>query len=170
MLSCVLAWGMTSCSFTHREELKHIEQLEEKLLANHSNLAIDEKLFQDRAVYIDSVLMAFKNNYKDTISLELGNQLSRFKSIRKNYTHQVKQFMKHTTEQKELEDQLKALRTDVKKGRMSKNEFKNHFSIEKMDVEALISESELAKKTLYELEPEYSRLVQEISTQLATMK
>ena len=77
--------------------------------------------------------------------------------------------MKHTTEQKELEDQLKALRTDVKKGRMSKNEFKNHFSIEKMDVEALISESELAKKTLYELEPEYSRLVQEISTQLALL-
>ena len=45
----------------------------------------------------------------------------------------------------------------------SKEEFKSYYTTEKIDTEVLVNSSVAVKKALYEVEPEYSRIIQTLS-------
>ena len=67
-------------------------------------------------------------------------------------------------------EQLSALKQDLKAGKLSKQEFKNYFATEKLDVEKLLTSSRLVNKTLYEVEPDYIRITKYLQPFLAKIK
>ncbi len=160
---------MNACS-NRTEELQHIETLENTLIGNKENLNIDIGLFEARRTFMEEVLKAFVNDYKQSISLELGNQLSRFKALKKLYAKHIDVFHTNAKEQEELKAQLDNLRADVKNNAISREEFKGFLSTERRDIEALVASSKQVKKTLYEVEPEYSRISKNLQTILETLE
>lgn len=161
VLSFALLIVTSSCQ-NHKEELKHLGNLQETLESNNEYLDLDIPLFKTRIEFIDKTLRTFRNNYTDTMSLELGNSLSRYKAIKKIYTKNTTQYSKNKKDQMELKTQLENLKTDLNNGKLTKEEFKGFFNTEKTDVLALIESSKYIKKTLYEVEPDYKRITEEL--------
>jgi len=165
-----LFFTMSGCSRIHQEELKHVFAMQDSLTLNQENLLMDISIFNYRAKYIDSVLLVFHNNYTDSMGFEMGNNLSRYKSIRKVYKFNAGKFNSNLKEQSALNEQLSALKQDLKAGKLSKQEFKNYFATEKLDVEKLLTSSRLVNKTLYEVEPDYIRITKYLQPFLAKIK
>ena len=152
-----------SCGVDHKTEVEAIEKLEVSLEGNLKNLEIDDALFSTRIEYIEGVLRYFSNDYSTEISLELGNNLDKLKTLKKIYTKQLNEHASNLKEQGELGTQLTTLKTDISNGAMSKEEFKSYYTTEKIDTEVLLNSSVAVKKALYEVEPEYSRIIQTLS-------
>lgn len=159
----LLSISIYSCSNKYEQELLHIEALTEKLETSKGNFDLDIPLFESRISYIKSTLRFFRNDYKDTISLELGNNLSRYKAISKIYLKKTGEFRSNEKDQNELELQLSNLKADLLNGKLTKDEFKNYYQTEKADIEKLINSSLSVKKNLYEVEPEYSRITKALN-------
>jgi hypothetical protein len=157
--------SLLGCS-KYKEELAHLDKLQEELEANKQEFNIDIHLFEERVKYMDSVLLIFNNFYSDSVSLELGNDLSRYKGIKKIYKMNIGLFNDNVAEQAELEKQLVNLHTDLEGGKLSDDAFKSYFSNEKLDVLKLTTASKAVKKTLYELESEYTRLNENVMTEI----
>ncbi|MFB1012800.1 MAG: hypothetical protein QMC68_03530, partial [Bacteroidia bacterium] len=73
----------------HKTEVEAIEKLEVSLEGNLKNLEIDDALFSTRIEYIEGVLRYFSNDYSTEISLKLGNNLDKLKTLKKIYTKQT---------------------------------------------------------------------------------
>lgn len=153
----------TSCGRSHKTEVDAIEKLEVSLEANLQNLEIDDALFSTRIKYIERVLRYFSNDYYAEMSLELGNNLDKLKSLKKIYAKRLNEHASNLKEQGELVTQLTTLKTDISNGAMSKEEFKSYFNTEKIDTEVLLNSSVAVKKSLYEVEPEYSRILETLT-------
>ena len=152
-----------SCGVDHKTEVEAIEKLEVSLEGNLKNLEIDDALFSTRIEYIEGVLRYFSNDYSTETSLELGNNLDKLKTLKKIYTKQTNEHASNLKEQGELGTQLTTLKTDISNGAMSKEEFKSYYTTEKIDTEVLLNSSVAVKKALYEVEPEYSRIIETLS-------
>jgi hypothetical protein len=161
---------MSSCSSIHSEELAHLSALQDSLQHNQENLAMDVTIFSYRAKYIDSVLLVFHNKYTDSMDLDLGSNLSRYKSIRKVYKHHTGVYNSNVKEQEALKNQLANLEKDLKAGKLTKETFKSYFAAEKLDVEKLTNSSALCKQTLYEVEPDYVRITKYLQPFLVNLK
>lgn len=159
----LMSLSIHSCSNKYEQELLHLEDLTEKLEANKKNFDLDIPLFESRIAYIKSTMRFFRNDYQDSISLELGNNLSRYKGISKIYVKKTGEFKSNLKDQQELEVQLRNLKTDLLNGNLSKEEFKNYYNTEKADIDKLINSSFSVKKNLYEVEPEYSRITKALN-------
>jgi len=153
----------TSCGGKHRAEVAAVEKLEVSLEGNLKNLEIDDALFSTRIEYIESVLRYFSNDYSTEVSLELGNNLDKLKSLKKIYAKRLNEHAHNLKEQGELDTQLTALKTDISNGAMRKEAFKSYFNTEKIDIEVLLNSSVAVKKALYEVEPEYSRIIETLT-------
>jgi len=160
VLACSLIINLASCANSYSEELKHVEELQEVLEANKANLKLDAPLFKLRVEHIESTLRTFTNDYKETMSKELGDNLSKYKNCKKIYARSIKNYDESVKEQEALEVQLSKLKAGLKAGEMSKDEFKTYYRTEKTDVEQLISKSKEVSKRVYEIEPEYTRLTE----------
>tara|TARA_B110000977_G_scaffold3885_1_gene5349 strand:- start:1325 stop:1954 length:630 start_codon:yes stop_codon:yes gene_type:complete len=152
-----------SCGVDHKTEVEAIEKLEVSLEGNLKNLEIDDALFSTRIEYIEGVLRYFSNDYSTETSLELGNNLDKLKTLKKIYAKRLNEQASNLKEQGELGIQLNTLKTDISNGAMSKEEFKSYYTTEKIDTEVLLNSSVAVKKALYEVEPEYSRIIQTLS-------
>ncbi|MBT8326437.1 MAG: hypothetical protein KJP21_01860 [Bacteroidia bacterium] len=156
----------TGCSGGNIEELNRLNELETKLVENQENLNIDIEPFKLRLKEMEKDLSYYKTEAGDTISLEFSQQLSKFDVIRKIYTKNITSFTHSTKEQNELEEQIKNLRLDLEEGNISKEEFKEYFKKEEMDIEALLLESKEIKKALYQVEPDYRRIAKIIEKRM----
>ena len=152
-----------SCGVDHKTEVEAIEKLEVSLEGNLKNLEIDDALFSTRIEYIEGVLRYFSNDYSTETSLELGNNLDKLKTLKKIYAKRLNEHASNLKEQGELGIQLNTLKTDISNGAVSKEEFKSYYTTEKIDTEVLLNSSVAVKKALYEVEPEYSRIIQTLS-------
>jgi hypothetical protein len=152
-----------SCGVDHKTEVEAIEKLEVSLEGNLKNLEIDDALFSTRIEYIEGVLRYFSNDYSTEISLELGNNLEMLKTLKKIYAKRLNEHASNLKEQGELGTQLTTLKTDISNGAISKEEFKSYYTTEKIDTEVLLNSSVAVKKALYEVEPEYSRIIETLS-------
>lgn len=152
----VLLLSITSCN--SGPELAKVAELENLLAQNEPNLKVDDLLFNARLAEMDEMLRAFKNYYKEDMTEELGNELSKFHVIRKIYTKKLADYGIQRKEQEEIIAQVASLKVDVQNGALSKEAFKEYFRRESDDITKLTITSIEIKKTLYELEPEYTRL------------
>ena len=156
-LPLVLLLSFASCN-NHSEELEKIVELESLLAENEENLKVDDMLFNARIAEMEEMLRAFKHHYKDTMTEELGNQLSKFHVLRKIYTKKLADYGVQQKEQAALMNQVVNLKNDVTSGALSKEEVKQYLRQESDDIAKLTIKSKEIKKTLYEIEPEYIRL------------
>lgn len=147
-----------SCTQSASKEKELITQLQEKLDSNQVNLHLDADLFRARAEHIDQTLRTFGNHYKSTMSKELGDNLSKYKNFKKIYLRNAATHSKSMKEQVELVSQLEKLMTDLKDGKLTKDEFKIYYRTEKTDVDILLLKSKDLGMQLYEIEPEYTRI------------
>lgn len=164
-----LLFMITACT-NHKEELAHLSELTDILEANKKNFDLDIPLFETRKEFIESTLNTFRNNYTDTMSLELGNSLSRYKAIKKIYNKNISAFNENLKDQEELEKQLENLKTDLKNNKLTKEEFKAYYNTEKMDVLALVNSCKNVKKILYQVEPDYKRVTEEVIPLLESLE
>ncbi len=170
LIACSLVILFAACSGRFLEEIRHIEQLQERLDSNQQNLNLDVSIFQLRAEHIENTLRAFTNDYSDTMSKELGDNLSKYKNFKKIYNRHTNNLNQCKKEQEELSKQLENLTADLKAGKLSKDEFKSYYRTEKADIDALISKSKNLGKSLYEIEPEYTRITAYLEPFLREMK
>ena len=153
----ILFLTIAGCSDLKIEEDK-ISELKLELLENKESLNIDVNLFNSRIDEMDEMLRKFRNHYKKEIDKELGDQLSKFKVIWKIYKRKIGEYGAQIKEQEALATQINNLETDTKNGSINKDEFKKFFKQENDDVQKLRIKSREINKTLYELEPEFTRL------------
>lgn len=149
---------LSSCGGKFSEEIKHVEELQAQLEANKENLNLDAPLFRLRAGHVETTLRTFRNDYKESMSKELGDNLSKYKNYKKIYMRSVRKHEESMKEQESLTQQLSNLLKSVRSGEISKDEFKVYYRTEKLDVDKLRQKSKEISKSLYEIEPEYIRL------------
>ena len=160
---------MGACTPPHSVEMEHIDALRVDLAENATTLHLDISIFESRVKEINGELDTLAKHYTDTITLDLGRELDKYKALRKIYDKQISTYHFCVKEQMELETQLAHLETDLVNGNMGKQEFKNHLRTERSDIEALLSKSQDVKNRLYEVEPEYLRLSKKVKEMIASM-
>lgn len=170
IIACSLLISVASCSGRYSEEIKYVEVLQEQLDSNQQNLNLDAPLFQLRAEHIESTLRTFANDYNQTMSKELGDNLSKYKNVQKIYKRNSNNYNLCLKEQEELSNQLDNLAKDVQSGKLSKEEFKTYYRTEKTDINELIRKSKEINKNLYEIESEYTRLTEYFEPLLAQLE
>lgn len=143
---------------SHKLELSKIDSLSAVLEQSASALNIDEQLLQNRSKEIEDHRSYFKNEFKDTFTLELGSQLDRYKAIRKTYDRSIADLGSYREEQVELEQQVADLRNYVKSSDYDKETFKQYLQIERSDINQHHRNCILLETTLYEIETEYQRV------------
>jgi hypothetical protein len=170
----VLAYSLliilSSCGRIFSEEIKYVEKLQAQLNANKVNLNLDAPLFKLRADHIETTLRVFRNDYKKMMSKELGDNLSKYKNYQKIYRRSIRKHEESMKEQKSLTEQLDNLHKGVTAGEITKEEFKVYYRTEKIDVEKQLQRSKEISKSLYEIEPEYTRLTTYFEPLLAKLQ
>ena len=96
--------------------------------------------------------------YDKTYTQELGNNLTKYKGIRKTYTNFLKNYPVVFNEMKSLKKQATDLRTSVNKGELDKESFKQYYQTELNDIDNNLAFSERLSKSIHALEPEYQRI------------
>lgn len=167
ILGFALLLTFSSCKSSFSDEIKHVDGLEITLLDNKENFDVDIELFKSRITYIERSLRTFSNDYAHTMPLELGNQLSKFKGLKKIYIKRVGQYENNIKEQSELERQITALKKDLLNASISKEEFLAYVKTESLDIDRLVISTNEVKKSLYEIESEYTRISKELEEELA---
>jgi hypothetical protein len=169
-LGFALVFTLAGCSGGFTEEIKYVETIQTSLENNEANFDIDISLFKGRISYIQETLRTFTNDFEGEMPLELGNQLSKLKGIKKIYSKRVGEYETNLKEQEELKKQLSNLTIDLKNSSISKEEFKTFISTEQADIDRLLSSSIEIKKAFYEIESEYTRISGTIEQELAKIK
>jgi len=161
---------LAACNAGNKTYIANIQSIQDSLNANRKNLAIDIAPFNSRIEEIETNLTNLKVNYTDSLTLEEGNALDRYKGVMKIYKRNSTLYRECTKEQKILEEQLSNLLADVKSNKITDEEFKNYFSTEKQDVLNLINNTNLIKSSIYEVEPEFRRLSEIVYSMLNKLK
>lgn len=158
--------GMAACNSANPEYVASVEQLSDNLKINKKDLSFDIAPFEARVEEISTNLTRLKTEYTDTLTMEEGITFDKYKGVMKIYKRNIKLYDECSKTQKELEIQISNLLEDLKKGRLTDEEFKGYFATEKADIDLLIEQTNLIKSSTYELEPEFRRLSKEIYAKL----
>ena len=148
----------TGCNTVDEAYLSRLDTLDYKLNQTEQYLSIDFATIDNRAESIDRELRYMAKYYDKTYSESLGNNLTKYKGIKKNYAHFVKEYPKLFNEMKSLQKQAKDLRISVSNGTVSKEKFKSFYQTELSDTEANRKYAEKLSLSIHALEPEYQRI------------
>ena len=158
LILVLLIIAVSSCTSKFKNELDLVKTLELRLDSNASRIDLNPADFDARVQEINKNTSVLKNGIKDTITLEFGNQMDKYRTLKKLYSTNAASLRFCKQEQQELENQLRNLRKDLKNNQLSKEEFKTYFIKEKSDVENLIQRSTPIEKSIISIEPEFRRL------------
>lgn len=169
----LVVWSFTllhSCSLKFNEEIAMVEELQAKLTANRENIDLNPAEFKARLDEIVVNTSFLKVNYKDSVSLEFGNQMDKYRGLKKIYKSQAGLLAECQKEQEALEKQVDNLLHDLKRNKLSKEEFKVYYKKEKEDVEQLLEKSKDIESKLVEVEPEFRRISKWVYTEIEKLK
>lgn len=161
LITCFLSFNITvftSCNSVDEEYTARLDSLDAALEANEKVLEIDFKTIGIREKLIAEHFRLVRNYYTDTMTLEFGNSLTKYKGILKTYRNFINQYPKVYDELKALQKQSNDLRTDTEKGKLSKEEFKSYYAKEMSDAKANLEFSRKLAASIHALEPEYQRI------------
>jgi hypothetical protein len=119
-------------------------------------LDIDYQLLTVRLEKIHEITSFFKNEYKEEISLEIGNKLDKLRTIRKIYSNAVSKGPESQGELLALRNQLKDLEKSLRG--ITKNQFREYYNNEKVYIFELYDVSSDINQNVYGAEGEYYRL------------
>lgn len=166
---CFPLFLSVGCNKDIKRELIMLDSLDAYLAETGNNLNIDKETIAARKKEINRHYTVIKKFYTDTISMDFGNKMQRYKGVMKVYSLFLNEFDHMQLEQKQLMEQVAKLRKSVEKGKMSKEEFRVYYDTEKNDIEINLELSKRAGKTVIEVEPEYQRLSKEIGAVVQTL-
>lgn len=146
-----------------------LDTLDNKLTETREFLSIDVATIHSRNELIFNHLSYVDQFYKGEMPEEFGNGLAKYKGIKKNYAHFLKEYEKQFNEMKSLEKQAADLRKAVENKELSKEKFKEYYATELHDVEANRRDAEILNKTIMSLEPDYQRLSKMINDELVRL-
>lgn len=145
-----------SCNFSKKTELALLDSLDEKISESESLLDIDFALFTRRVNHIRDIQNYFKTKFEDSMSLALGNNLDKLKAIEKVYIYTTQKGPEALIEVQQLKKQVSDLRNSVRK--LGKEKFKEYYTIEKTDIDALLQIATEVNLNIYRMEGDYVRL------------
>ncbi|MBR9917107.1 hypothetical protein GYB29_05360 [bacterium] len=148
----------SSCNPKYELELSKLDTLELHLAAAEEYLKVDPELIAARIEEIEANIRTIRNKLNDTVDLEFGNNMSKYKTILKIYRKNQTAYAQWSKEHEELKTQVENLRKDLEAGKLSREEFKEYYFQEKEDIIALREGAKSVQKSLYEIEPDYMRL------------
>jgi hypothetical protein len=156
----------TACKDKHPQELKMIDTLD--LLVDSTEIALNYDLvtLNNRTKRIKFQLHNFNHFNKDTLALETGNKLQKYKEISKIYGQFINNFEDCYNTMKLSEEQSKRLRNSVVDDKLSKEEFKSHYSTELARATINLEKSKRVSKFIPAVEPEFQRLNKEVDVML----
>ncbi len=148
----------TSCNSVSEEYTTRLDTLDQKLKINAELLSIDFATIETREKAIIKELRYMRKYYDQTYSQELGNNLTKYKGIRKAYSNFIKNYPIVFNEMKALEKQAVDLRISVNNNDIDKPAFKQYYQTELTDVNNNLAFSERITQSIHALEPEYQRI------------
>lgn len=159
LITIVLTFSFqTGCNTVDEAYLSRLYTLDQTIALTEKHLSIDFSTISNRTESIERELLYMNKYYDQTYTESLGNNLTKYKGIKKTYVHFLKTYPTLFNEMKSLQKQAIDLRSSVKKGAISKDQFKAYYQSEMTDA---INNNEFAKKlslSIHGLEPEYQRI------------
>lgn len=158
------------CGDKHERENIMLDSLDAMLIKTAEYIDIDVPTIKARKMEIERNYELIKTFYTDTVSLEMGNNLQKYRGVMKVYNLFLGEVFHCKQEMMDLTKQVKNLRHDVNKGLFTKPEFRKHYDTEKTDVEINLQLAERIGKTTMEVEPEYQRLSKYVGNIIEELK
>lgn len=158
ILSLPLLWFNQGCGDKYQRENIMLDSLDAMLNQTATYLEIDIPTIKARKKEMDRNYGLIKTYYTDTVSLEMGNNMQKYRGVMKVYKVFLGEVFHCREEMSALKKQVDNLRKDVNRGKMSKQEFRKYYDTEKEDVTINLQLAERIGKTTMEVEPEYQRL------------
>ena len=156
----------TGCNSVSEKYSTRLDTLDMKLQLNAELLSIDFTTIENREKTIIKQLRYMRKYYNKTYTQELGNNLTKYKGIRKTYSNFIKNYPVVFNEMKALEKQAADLRESVSNNDLDKSTFKQYYQTELTDINNNLAFSERINKSIHALEPEYQRISNSVSNVL----
>jgi hypothetical protein len=157
------------CNSIDTAYLTRLDTLDQKLNLTYKYLSIDFVTMQNRELRIARELQHVSKYYDQTYTEELGNNLTKYKGIKKVYSNFLNQYPKRFDELKSLEKQVANLRISVNDGDLSKDQFKEYYQTELNDINFNLQFSEKLNRSIHSLEPDYQRISAEVFSLLSDL-
>lgn len=162
VITIILTLGLSSgCNSIDDAYITRLDTLDQKLNLTYKYLSIDFATIQNREIRISRELHHVSKYYDQTYTEELGNNLTKYKGIKKVYSNFLNQYPKRFDELKSLEKQVANLRISVNDGDLSKTQFKEYYQTELNDINSNLQFSEKLNRSIHALEPDYQRISEE---------
>lgn len=158
---------MTACS--HSVEMEKIEELRQQLVLVDEAMNLDLQLFEERKKRIEKNLLTIRQLYNEDVTPEFASQMERYKALKKIYAKNINIYHQADKDRKALSKQLTDMQQDLRNFKMSKEEFKKYFRVEKQAVADVLEKSSVLNKQFYEVEPEYIRLEKVVEPLIAQL-
>lgn len=163
-MSLVICLGLSlnftfqGCNSVEEGYTTRLDTLDQMLDETSALLQIDFSTIEERKNLIFDHLRYVDQFYDQEMSLEFANGLSKYKGIKKAYTHFTKEYHKIVDRTNVLKKQASDLRTSVEKKELTKEEFKKFYAQEKHNIMENKTDAEHLSSTVLSLEPEYQRI------------
>ncbi|MFT5723814.1 MAG: CRISPR/Cas system CSM-associated protein Csm4 (group 5 of RAMP superfamily), partial [Bacteroidia bacterium] len=156
----------TGCNEVNPEYLVRLDSLDEKIVLTEKYLAIDYTTIASREQYITKHLVYMAKYYDRTMTKDFGNNLTKYKAIKKTYANFLNRYSDLVSETKALKTQAADLRTSVTKNQITKAEFKQYYHAESTDIDEHLLFTKRLNQSIHGLEPEYQRISRMVGVEI----
>ncbi len=159
----------TSCNRIDERYFLMLDSQDLRLEETRALLEVDFATIESRKDLIEDHLRLIQVHLKDTITADLGAQLSKYKGLKKVYQRFLSEFTNCTKETSALEKQAEDLRTAVVEREISKEEFKEFYQKEKDDALDNLNRCKKLVEPIFAVEPDYQRISRMVDETLRHM-
>lgn len=159
----------TGCNAVDAEYLMRLDSLDQTIVETEKHLSIDFSTISNREEAITRELQYMNKYYDRIFTEELGNNLTKYKGIKKTYAHFLNEYPNLFNEMKALQKQARDLRESVNKNELSKEAFKKYYHTEMADATSNNAFAEKLSLSIHALEPEYQRISALIQQEVSSL-
>jgi hypothetical protein len=159
-------FSQNGCNDIDEAYISRLDSLDNALFMTEKYLSIDYATIHSREESIAKDLKHINKYYDKTLTESFGNNLTKYKGIKKSYTNFLNLYPGLFDEMKSLKKQAADLRISVTKGDINKEDFKKFYRVEKKDISDNQQFAKNLSQSIHALEPEYQRLSRAIEEEL----
>ena len=165
-----LTFSLSGCNSEPDPELiLRLDSMDRQLAKTAEFLEIDFMVIDNRREHMMAQENFVRRYFKGTMSKEVGDNLSRYRSIFKVYRRFVNQYDEVKDEYAALLGQAQNLRKDVQNNQIKKEDFKRFYKQEMSDIQKNYEQAKFMAGNIQTLEPDYQRLRSSIDLLLSQM-
>lgn len=161
-LTMVPAFMLTQCKKAPNRELMMLDTLDTIIKRTEENLKFDLITLNNRKSTIEQDQMLMKRFYRDSITSDMGNKMTRYRGIEKIYERFLDGYQIVYNDMMKSKQQALDLRESVVNDQLTKEEFKQYYTEEKELAEENFERSRQISRNIPEIEPDYQRIAAEV--------